>query len=219
MPEILVKTFDKEKYAKAFLEKGELLFRNVSYYQKIEDGQVRGDPNEGQMDEEKTINMKGTTKTIRLGDSRFFVDWEAVREAHPEISFMDGDYQFLLSYIADVQICCLTYINGTMKNIKEIIEEIRKFGNYCVVITGCKHFLEQLNKIPKVSFGTVEYSDAQEKKINIKSLRYKNQSEIRIIFSQGGESILIKIDKPKGFLCDPETLYGFILYCVKVISL
>lgn len=219
MPEIIVKTFDREIYAKAFLEKGEMLFRHVSYYQNIEDGQLRGDVNEGVVHETKSIYMKGTTKTIKIGDSRFFVDWEAFRKAHPEIVFADGDYQFSLTYCADLQICCFTYINGAMENIKEIVEEIKKFGNYCVVITNIKHFFEQLNNIPKVSFGTVEYSDTKEKKPSIKNLRYKNQSEFRIILPQRAESSLIKIDKPKGFLCDPESLYDFILYCVKEISL
>ena len=219
MSEILVKTFDKEEYAKAFLEKGELLFRHVSYYQKIEDGQVRGDVDEGIVDQKKTIYMKGSTKTIRLGDSRYFVNWDAFKKSQPKIVFTDGDYQFSLSYCADVQICCLTYINGMMENIKEIIEEIKKFGNYCVVITDCRQFLEQLNKIPRVSFGTVVYSDKKEQNISIKSLKYKNQSEFRIVMSHGGESSLIKIDKPKGFLCEPDLLYAFVLYYVKKINL
>ena len=219
MPEILVKTFDKEEYARAFLEKGEMLFRHVSYYQKIEDGNVRGDINEGNIIENKSVYIKGGTKRLIIGDGRFIVDWEAVKKAHPDITSNDDNYQFSIFYRANVQICCLTYINGAMENIKEIIEEIKKFGNYCVVITNIKHFFEQLNKIPKVEFGLVEYSDTKGNKISIKKARYKNQSEFRIVIPKSGESSLIKIDKPKGFLCDPKMLYGFILYCVKEISL
>lgn len=40
MKEYLIKTFDKKEYAERFLKDGEMLFRNVSYFRKIEDDRV-----------------------------------------------------------------------------------------------------------------------------------------------------------------------------------
>jgi len=68
--------FDEVKWAEKFLE-GELMFRSLSHYQRIEDGEVRGDSNEG------SVSLKPAGGLVmhheRLGTLRF-----------PEGSFNSG---------------------------------------------------------------------------------------------------------------------------------
>ena len=55
---VFVKTFDKRKYAEEFLNSGKMLFRHVFYYQGIEDGQIRGDTNEGYVTDHSKVFIK-----------------------------------------------------------------------------------------------------------------------------------------------------------------
>ena len=64
MKEYLIKTFDKKEYAERFLKDGEMLFRNVSYFRKIEDDRVRGDINEGFSKERLDLFKQSTPKGL-----------------------------------------------------------------------------------------------------------------------------------------------------------
>lgn len=47
MREFFIKTFKDKKYAEAFLNNGEMLFRHFNYFRNIEDNKQRGDLSEG----------------------------------------------------------------------------------------------------------------------------------------------------------------------------
>lgn len=215
---VFVKTFDKKEYAEDFLNNGKMLFRHVSYYQGLEDGQIRGDNNEGYVTDHSKVFIKENTKTLRIGDSKFFVDWEGVQRDYPELKSTGGNYSFKLTYIADVQIFCMTYINGQMQNMDDIVETLKGFGQYCVVIVDCGDFLNKISKIKDVAYVRVKYSNTEEKNLGIKRELYKNQSEFRVIKRQGGEKSFETLGKLKGFICSPDDLLLFLLLDVKEIG-
>jgi hypothetical protein len=66
--------FDKLKWAEKFMD-GELMFRSLSYYQQIEDGKVRGDPNEGSVSfqpKSGIIITKENEPSFRIPDGSAF---------------------------------------------------------------------------------------------------------------------------------------------------
>jgi hypothetical protein len=74
--------FDKLKWAEKFMD-GELMFRSLSYYHQIEDGKVRGDPDEGSVSFQPKggIITKENEPSFRIPDGN--VIGQAFRTALP----------------------------------------------------------------------------------------------------------------------------------------
>ena len=70
----IYKYFTAEAHANSFMEKGALMFRPLSYFRAIEDGEVRGDPNDGTLTyapEGGLVLTKEDGTTIHLDGWRF----------------------------------------------------------------------------------------------------------------------------------------------------
>ena len=199
MKEYLIKTFDKKEYAERFLKDGEMLFRNVSYFRKIEDDGVRGDINEGFSKERIYVNVNPNLNTIYLGD-KYIIDWRKVKQNVPDFRRKSGQVYFDISYIADIQIYCLTYISDDMDNKYEVISNLKTFGEYCVVIIDYKEFIDRINKILKIQYGKVHYIDGEIKSVFEKKSIYKPQSEFRIITECSEQYLLNRIGAIRGFM-------------------
>ena len=206
MREFLIKTFDKEEYAQSFIQNGEMLFRHIRYFNQIEDNQVRGDSEEGLAKENATLHLNQNVKTIHLGNSRFAVDWERFKKEHPEIKFKDENVEFRLTYYADVQLYCMTYVASNTENLEEIFSNAKSFGQYSAVITNWQDFLAKIKNIPTARCGLVEYSDNEERTLFKKRLAYKNQNEFRIFVEGSEDSRLLTVGHLQGFVCNAKSL-------------
>lgn len=205
MQEYLIKTFDKEEYARQFLNDGEMLFRHVSYFHSIEDGSVRGDADEGRAKEIINTNISSALNTISIGE-KYYVNWEDVKIHYPDLMNYSGPMWFEISYIADIQIYCLTYVSSYMKNVSEIFDYIKQFGDYSVVITDCVEFVDRVRYALDAQCGRVTYDCGEMQDVFMKKMQYKNQSEFRIIID-GHELINLKFVGPiRGFLCKTSEL-------------
>lgn len=205
MQEYLIKTFDNEEYAKRFIYDGEMLFRHVSYFQSIEDCSVRGDLDEGSAKEIIPINISPTLNTISIGE-KYYVNWEDVKIHYPDLINYSGPMWLEISYIADIQIYCLTYVSSNMKNVLDIFDSIKQFGDYSVVITDCIEFVDRVRYAFDAECGCVTYDCGEMQDVFMKKERYKNQSEFRIVIN-GSKSSVKKYTGPiRGFLCKTSEL-------------
>lgn len=209
MQEYLIKTFDKEEYARRFLNDGEMLFRHVSYFHSIEDGLVRGDADEGRAKEIINTNISSTLNTISIGE-KYYVNWEDVKIHYPDLMDYSGQMWFEISYIADIQIYCLTYVSSNMKIVSDILDSIKQFGDYSVVITDCIEFIDRVRYAFDAECGRVTYDCGEMKDVFMKKMQYKNQSEFRIVINGSKSSVKKYIGPISGFLCKTSELSNFI---------
>lgn len=206
--EILLKTFKESDYsfAKNLLDSGDLFFQHVSVYQEIEDGEVRGDLNEGQVVEEYELPVTPNMKKILIGNSdggkQYVLDLEKVRENIPNLRGA-GQSKIRINYTVDMLLYCMTYINNKTCNIQYILNNLSRLGKYCVVITDCKGFISKVNSQIKGKCGLVEYCDMKKSSIFVKKKFYSWQSEYRIgIAANGLKQKLISIGPLNGFIFD-----------------
>lgn len=188
MKEVFIKTFSNLEYATNFLKKGEMLFRHVDYFRKIEDGNVRGDLQEGDTRSYLNLKIDKRVEIINLhseitGKTVPF-NWKEYQEEHPELKGKT-DIRLQMDYIAQVQIYCMTYIRVGMPNIDQIFLEIQKFGKYSVVIADeeAHNFIDRVRYSGVIAAtNTVKYIDNPEMPSPfIKPKIYSNQSEFRMI--------------------------------------
>ena len=210
MRQFFIKTFSKLEYAELFLSKGQMLFRNFKYFRDIEDNKQRGDKSEGLAIEQKNIALSSNLKSLQIGKNnqgkQFFLDVEKLKKDKPEL--FNEQIIMKISYYADCMLYCLTYIDSYTKEIDLVFNRIKKYGEYSVVITNCKDFLEKVNaKITNCEFGLVNYNNVKEiRDVFNKSTEYKYDSEFRIIKTPSKDAEFIEIGKLQGFICKSESL-------------
>lgn len=188
MYRVMIKTFSDIEYANNFLQKGEMLFRHVNYFRKIEDGHLRGDTNEGNSRAYYNMNIPQNIETInfhsQITGKTVPFNWKEYQEEYPELKGKT-DIRIQMDYVAEIQIYCMTYLVNGMRNIDAVISEIKRFGKYSVVIAdeNLREFLENVKKCKEnIAGNIVKYDDNPDKPSPfIKPKRYANQSEYRVI--------------------------------------
>lgn len=220
MREVFIKTFDKLEYAIKFLENGQMLFRHVDYFRKIEDGNIRGDASEGYTRDYMNIKIPEGVETINLHSEITGVtvpfNWKEYQEKHPELKGQT-DVRLQMDYISQVQIYCMTYIKAGMPNIDKIFLETQKFGKYSVVVAD-ENAHRLINIIRKSGLieatDLVKYIDNPEMPSPfIKPTAYKNQSEFRMIrYARNERTTAILCGKVDGELWRTNSLRGLKKY-------
>lgn len=183
------KYFTEETHAIKLIEKGELLFRPLSYYRELEDGEVRGDIKDGQLiySPSEGLDLTKIDGTKLLLNSASFT------------SSINTDQIFIYS-------------------VTEIFSAdlAKKFGQFCVEIPMVETIVKRLQSRanPKsiidyenIHYGEVSYRSVQDQPIIdwafpekiafIKPESFGWQSEIRIVIGRRGafniENVLCKI--------------------------
>ena len=132
------------------------------------------------------------------------------KKAHPEFANVTQPFCFDLTYVADIHLYCITYINSNTPDIDRVFEEISKLGKYSAVITNCVEFIEKVKKaIPAIQMDFVRYGEkGKTYSVFDKDKNYSYQNEFRIIKdSNGNKTSIIEIGKLSGFVCTSESLY------------
>lgn len=187
-----------------------MLFRNFKYFRGIEDNKQRGDKSEGLAIEQKNIVLFDNIKRVQIGKKnqgkQYFLDIERIKKDKPEL--FNKELTMKISYYADCMLYCLTYIDSNTKNIDLIFERIKNYGEYSVVITDCRDFLEKVKtEILGCEFKLVNYNAEKDiKDVFNKPVEYKYDSEFRIVKNSSGDSEFIEIGKLQGFICASKSL-------------
>lgn len=218
MRAFFIKTMNEEAYLHSFLKEGEMFFRHVDEFRQIEDGNVRGDKKEGMQKEIMNISIAPSVSTFYIGGNggkTYGVDWEGFKKAHPEVANVTAPFTFLISYVANSLLYCITYINSNTQNIDAVLSEIQKFGKYSAVVTDCEDFIAKLRtRIPNSDFGLVRYGSKKDDSKSLstysifdKSIEYELQQEFRISKPANGQKQeIVKIGKLSGFVCTSRSL-------------
>ena len=218
MREFFIKTMNEEAYLHSLLDEGELFFRHVNEFRQIEDGNVRGDNHEGMQKEIKTISVAPNVSTFYIGGNggkTFGVDWDSVKKAYPQLANATQPITISISYVTDMLLYCMTYINSNTPNINEVLKEIQKFGEYSAVITNCSDFISKAKScMPSASMGLVKYGVKHDEADTLstcnifdKKADYELQQEFRLAIPANGQMRgIVKIGKLSGFVCTSKSL-------------
>lgn len=211
MKEYILKTFTHLEHAADFLN-GKLLFRNIVYFQDIEEDGIRGDSQDGTMVEIINAVISPNVKhfTIDGGKKKYIVDWENAKKA---LSIPDRPLaQFRLTYVVDYLVFCMTYISEKTKDRDKVINYAQTFGKFSVVISDVFDFCNKLFKhLPAAKMDFVKYDDNLDLNPFIKRKKYKLQNELRILTERNAEETKIIDLKPlKGFICDTSLLSHYL---------
>jgi len=220
MRDVFIKTFNKLEYAINFLEKGEMLFRHVNYFRKIEDGNVRGDTSEGFTRDYLNVKIDKGIDIINLHSEITGVtvpfNWKEYQEQHPELKG-ETDIRLQMDYVSQIQIYCMTYIRAGMPNIDKIIFETQKFGKYSVVLSD-ENAYKSIDIIRKSGLieatDLVKYIDNPEQPSPfIKPKKYENQSEFRMVrYAHNESETKLYCGKINGELWQTNSLRGLKKY-------
>ena len=172
---LLIKVFDKEDQADAFIQKGEMYCNTLGYFKKHED-ELRGDAYEGITDwhqpDQITLNISykdndGVEQThlvtdlaspVTMGhngfDSLNLYCMYAVKVSAFEESYENEDERVLV----------VEKINTMFKERTDLIEKARSLGRFSVVIYQVEEFINRVQQTAKsLSFkclkGTIQYYD------------------------------------------------------------
>lgn len=168
----------RSEYLEAFVKRGHILFRSLSYFRNYEELQVRGDRYEGQR---LFVPAKGLEITKITSGEKFLLPWAF------ESSVRDRDiFVFCLSHVRSEQLA-------------------RKFGaNVCVEIQDPILLLSRVRsaialrrwvKHARLLHGSVEYYSPEappfaqwavpERMVMRKTVAYSHQQEYRLAFARG----------------------------------
>lgn len=178
MLDICLKVFDDKKWADNFLEYGEMLFSHVSVMQKIED-EARKDPKEGRTVDEVVTHIGGKVSRVFI-DNRHYIDLDMA--ARDGIDLRGKECFIQIDYTPDCYLYSFAHITDDTKNIKQCFEGLKKFGNYAVVISYYKEFINRVNNsIKDIKVGDIRYTE-DPKNIFEKTLDHQYETECRIAF-------------------------------------
>lgn len=212
MKEYILKTFTHLEHAADFLN-GKLLFRNIVYFQDIEEDGVRGDSQDGTMVERINTVISPNVKHFAIdgGKKKYIVDWE---NAKKEIPILNHQLlgQLKLTYEVDYLIFCMTYINEKTKDRDKVIKNAQAFGKFSVVINDVFDFYNKLYKhLPAAKMDFVKYNDNMDLSPFVKRKKYKLQNEFRIAVERSDEDMrIVELEPLKGFICDPSLLSHYL---------
>ncbi len=203
---LLIKVFDKEEHADAFIQKGEMYCNTLGYFKKHED-ELRGDAYEGitdwhQPDQitltisykdndgvEQTHLVTGLASPVTMGHNGFdglnLYCMYAVKVSEFEESY-ETEYERVL---------VVENINAMLKERTDLIEKALSLGEFSVVIYQVEEFINRVKQTAKsLSLeclnGTIQYYDPDTFSGSFEELEavfrkrniYADQNEYRFAF-------------------------------------
>jgi hypothetical protein len=173
---LLIKFFEEEVHADAFLQRGEMLCRNLGYFKQCEEDDGRGDPYEGVSDwfQPDQIELKITLK----GPDGTENDVEVTGLAGPVVTQYKGYDplnlycmfamkipEFEESFESEVErISVVEKINSMLKTLGALSDDVKSMGRYAVLVYKIDSFMEKMKEAIVVRGfgyrrGLVEYYD------------------------------------------------------------
>lgn len=155
---MLVKVFDKEEYADAFLQHGEMLCRTLGEFKRIEGDEARGDKYEGVTDWHQPDQVKVTISYKDQAGVEHLIPIEKL--AGPMIiqnSHLD-DYNLFCTYAVKIDVPDETYetrealleavqkVNDGLMRQMAVNDEAFSLGHYAVVVYQVEEFFERVEK-------------------------------------------------------------------------
>ena len=201
----LVKVFDQEQYAQAFM-KGEIYADALSHFREIED-EARQDDREGALlfgTRDLTLSLWPEDTSLRAEIGAL----QARREdlAEPLAMFPNNYKRFNLFCMyakkvneSDLPKIDADHLHELKKMFQVPVASLAKFGKHAVVVNRPKVFVERVKLVATKSgyqfgYGLVDYNDPDEswpvldpldpKGIFVKRARYAPESEYRMVFGR-----------------------------------
>lgn len=166
------------KYLAAFVERGELLFRSLSYFRNYEELQVRGDRHEGQR---LFAPAKGLEITKTESGERLLLPWAFESSVHDREIFV-----FCLSHVRSEQLAQEFHADVCV----EVHEPVVLLSRVRAALQ-----LRRWVKHARLLHGGVEYYSPEapplaewavpERMIMRKTVNYGHQQEYRLAFARG----------------------------------
>ena len=210
----LIKVFDKEEYADAFIKNGELFSRRLGDFKGIEDGQVRGDGYEAVTG---NYQPEEVSVTISWKDAEGVESSHLIKDLNAPVILQEHGYDdlnlycmyalkipdFIESYkTAEEKIKVENKVKQLLRKCLTIDEKVVQFGGFSVVIYRVEEFISKVEAVAKENdlaywHKLVEYYDPAlfngsfnglEAAFNKRSC-YQFQNEYRFAF---------KFDEPSG---------------------
>ena len=173
---VFIKVFDKEIWADNFLNNGEMLFSHISVMRDI-DNNARRDNYEGETIENLYVNIDKNMRYLRI-DNTHCIDLERLAKDGNDIREQNACLR--INYIPDYFIYSFANINEMNENISDAFNELKKFGNYAVVIVNCPEFIRRVKSFIKGSeLYAIKYTTEPSNMYEKRTI-YKNENDSRI---------------------------------------
>lgn len=204
---MLIKIFDKEEYADAFIQKGEMFCRTLGDFKKIEDDSGRGDPYEGVTDwhqpdqisltisykdedgVEHSLPIEGLAGPVVMGNTGY-------DRLNLYCMYVVKVPEFEESYETEEErVRIVEKINSMLKERSTLSEEVLSLGEFAVVVYQVEDFIDRVKQVAKSqNFAcwnrTIEYYDPDTFHGSFKELEavfrkrdiYAHQNEYRFAF-------------------------------------
>lgn len=158
---LLVKIFDKEEYADAFIQKGELFCRTLGDFKKIDDGDARGDAYEAVTDWHQPDQI---SMTISYKDSEGVEHSFPLTDLAGPVVMQNTGYDRLNLYcmygvkvpefeesfeIEEERITAVNKINSMLKEKTTLSEEVISLGEFAVVVYQVEDFIQMVREEAK----------------------------------------------------------------------
>jgi len=212
----LMKIYDDEEHAKAFINAGEMYCKTLKKFREIHDGNNRGDRFEGASHwfQAKDVKM---SLTVRNKNEEVLnnLDIEESDLAGPIVTqpAIFDDFNLFCMYAIAIEDFEESYSTEDEKKLlkekinRSIAEQItidplcQNFGDHAVVIHNVERFMETVvshakNNNIKIYYGSVEYFDHENftgsfkgvEAIFKKQKTYKHQNEFRFAFNTNNKT-------------------------------
>lgn len=207
---LLLKVFDKEEYADAFLQSGEMFCKTIGDFKRIEGDAARGDKFEApsQFYQPDRVSMvisftkpDGEVKSFPVDGLAGPLVMQAT--AHDRLNvfcmyaFTVPDFEE--SYTTEEErLQSVERINSLLKVHAQLSEEMLSFGGHAVLITNVSEFFDKVNAAAlsdgsAIYRGLVDYYDPETfhgsfgevEAVFKKRKEYSYQKEFRFVFDSG----------------------------------
>lgn len=204
---LLIKVFDKEEYADAFIQKGEMFCKTLGQFKKIEGDAARGDQFEAPSDwhQPDRISVSFSVKTPEGLEKHFpieglagplVVQRTALDRLNVFCMYALTVPEFEESYETEEErLHAVSKINALLKEHATLSDEINLFGEYAVVITNVKDFITKVTEAARqggysLKRGLVDYFDPENFHGSFEEIEsafkkrqiYSYQKEFRFVF-------------------------------------
>ncbi|MHC8309953.1 hypothetical protein ACYZUC_10105 [Pseudomonas sp. GT1P32] len=205
---LLVKVFDKEEYADAFIQTGEMFCKTIGQFKRIEGDVARGDQFEAPSDWHQPDRIKSLTISFKTpdGEEKSFPIEELAGPLVMQSTAHDRLNAFCMYAVTvpdfeesyeteEERLRAVEKINSMLKEHARLGEEMLSLGEHAVLIIKVEDFIDKVSKAAKSEGysswrGLVDYFDPETfhgsfrevesvfKKRNI----YSYQKEFRFVF-------------------------------------
>lgn len=204
---LLIKVFDKEEYADAFIQKGELFCRPLGDFKLVDDDAVRGDPYEAvtdwhQPDQIKLIitfkDKDGIEKTFPIEKlaGPLIIQNNGYDRLNLYCMYAVKVQEFEESYETEEErVAIVDKINAMLKEKSTLSDEVLSLGEFAVVVYQVEDFIARVRKAAQENDfacwnGLIRYYDPNTFHGSFKELEavfrkrkiYKHQNEYRFAF-------------------------------------